>query len=376
MHAVAEALAAVDGHKLYLSTFPNLVRIFKEQLVEAKALETDTTRPGHYWQDITWWYEGLASQGAASAYYNFLQFEGERFSSGRPLGDYSQFANSSPEALEKLPFVRDYRRYTNGIPAEFHIDQPKMPQQFGIKVGDMRLTYTYATRYQRYITNLYNLGVLTELRKQDTPIVLEIGGGFGPVAEAVLRCLPGAKCVLIDIPAVLWMAANFLLIARPDLKQYIYDPADADAFSVAQGLAEADIVLLPHYKQDALAELPRIDLALNLYSFQEMSQENVESYADLIRSKLTGFFYSDNMPRHPHNYDLRNSIGMILRRRFHVFPDAEMDLKIERLRNYMWQAHAHLATAENYDIPTQGRLWGTHYSIGLSAMDLDLEELP
>lgn len=121
--------------------------------------------------------------------------------------------------------------------------------------------------------------------------VLEVGGGFGRLAEVLQRTYPGrVQHVLIDaVPSSLMYAEVYLKARFPHLS-VVY--AQSESFA---DVAEADIVILPSWRSDILPE-NLFDLCVNIESFQEMDRVHVAYYYDYFntRSKPDGLIYITN----------------------------------------------------------------------------------
>lgn len=103
--------------------------------------------------------------------------------------------------------------------------------------------------------------------------ILEIGGGYGRLAEAFLNVFgKGIKYVLVDsVPASLLYARDYLRRACPWARVGFYydgDPFDLEAF---------DCYIVPSWHFEAVNE-SEYDSCINIESFQEMGQDQVDTY--------------------------------------------------------------------------------------------------
>lgn len=302
--------------------------------------------PGHYWNKSKYWMEQLFRLGAEWARVHFRDHVRDGLSDGYP-GDYSEFANLTVDQIAQHPAVQNFERAIQGLPPKFVLEEPHFdnPKQWGFDWKGRRISFAIS-RLQRCISNLYRFGVFERIGAEGKPpVVLEIGAGYGLLAFSLLsRLPPGAKYIIIDIPQILSLSATGLAILRPDLRQsLVYKRCDLDA-----ELERADLIFLPHYLLDRLTNIPLLNLALNTMSFQEMAEENIDAYARFLERHLDGVLYSENMRRHPHNYDLKNKVATILGNHLSILPsdDCVYD-DLERRGNYMWQTYIHFATARD-----------------------------
>lgn len=121
--------------------------------------------------------------------------------------------------------------------------------------------------------------------------VLEIGGGYGALAEAMYRTYQGRiKYVLVDaVPKTIAYSYQYLSLRLPEAKigSYFHDPTF--------NLENYDIFIIPAWR---FADLNRAkyDIAINVHSFQEMNQTIVDQYMLLIDECLSpdGLVYFEN----------------------------------------------------------------------------------
>ena len=126
--------------------------------------------------------------------------------------------------------------------------------------------------------------------------IIEVGGGYGRLAEVCQHILPGKiKHFLIDsVPTSLSLAYEYLTIALPNHKigSYYENENLMDL--------DLDIYILPSWRCDLL---PReyFDLAINIQSMQEMDKHHINFYMDLFDKTLItdqGLIYLCNRRDH------------------------------------------------------------------------------
>lgn len=104
--------------------------------------------------------------------------------------------------------------------------------------------------------------------------VIEVGGGYGRLAEAMFNVYDGGQLqyVMIDaVPASLIFAYEYLTRARPDLRIGSFYRGDA------YDLERFDIYICPIWHFET-AGAGQFDLAINVQSMQEMDQHHVDYY--------------------------------------------------------------------------------------------------
>lgn len=148
----------------------------------------------------------------------------------------------------------------------------------GVALEDLADAQWRVTDLGSLIDYLLNFAFLDE----QTPRlrVLEIGGGFGRLAEFLaLVHAPGIQYVNVDaVPASLMYCHQYLKHRFPDKKVRLFSPempAD-DAF---------DFLIVPSWHLPALKHA-EFDLGVNIESMQEMNQGLVDFYLGLLDKKV------------------------------------------------------------------------------------------
>ncbi|MHA4868432.1 putative sugar O-methyltransferase [Duganella sp. PWIR1] len=112
--------------------------------------------------------------------------------------------------------------------------------------------------------------------------VIEVGGGYGRLAEAMFNVYDNGqlKFVMIDaVPASLIFAYEYLTRARPDLRIGSFYQGDA------YDLEQFDIYICPIWHFET-AGAGQFDLGINVQSMQEMDQHHVDYYLNWFDSVL------------------------------------------------------------------------------------------
>jgi hypothetical protein len=124
--------------------------------------------------------------------------------------------------------------------------------------------------------------------------ILEVGGGYGRLAEVFLNIYGKSriKYVLLDaVPASLMYSYLYLSRHFPDRRIGFYyndDPFDLD---------ECDCYIMPAWHFDASPQAASFDCCINVQSMQEMSQHHIDHYLSLFDQLLrqgSGIAYLSN----------------------------------------------------------------------------------
>jgi putative sugar O-methyltransferase len=131
-------------------------------------------------------------------------------------------------------------------------------------IMDLNLLYAFAASSARRVTR-----------------VLEVGGGYGRLAEAAFNIFGHSlKYVLVDaVPASLYYSRKYLSLACPDARiRSFYDEGGEDF-----DLENLDIAIIPSWHFERLNR-SSYDICVNIESMQEMNQGHVDYYLGLFQS--------------------------------------------------------------------------------------------
>jgi putative sugar O-methyltransferase len=171
----------------------------------------------------------------------------------------------------------DVKRYLNKI------EEPEEGNPITVPAGKHRASQDLANSVLEYYSMAEGVDFANCKR------VLEIGGGYGRDAFVVMKLNPRIQYTLVDIPPALWIAQRYLSSVFPECK--VFHVRDFHSYAeVADEMESASIVfLLPH--QLELLPDRRFDLSLNISSFGEMQQEQIETYLKVLERVTRGHFY-------------------------------------------------------------------------------------
>lgn len=117
--------------------------------------------------------------------------------------------------------------------------------------------------------------------KKSVTIALEVGGGYGRLAEAAFNIFGRSlKYVIVDaVPASLYYSRKYLSLACPDARiKSFYDEEGGDF-----DLENLDIAIIPSWHFERLNRF-NYDICMNIESMQEMNQGHVNYYLGLFES--------------------------------------------------------------------------------------------
>jgi len=131
-------------------------------------------------------------------------------------------------------------------------------------IMDLNLLYAFAASAKRSVT-----------------LALEVGGGYGRLAEAAFNIFGRSlKYVIVDaVPASLYYSRKYLSLACPDARiKSFYDEGGEDF-----DLENLDIAIIPSWHFERLNR-SNYDICINIESMQEMNQRHVDYYIGLFQS--------------------------------------------------------------------------------------------
>ena len=245
-----------------------------------------------------------------------------------PLTDLCKynFYGKNEEQLRNLSFVRKYLELTSNIPEKFHFSEPftdPISKHISAEV-DGKLLSRDGLGFQNTITNLYNLGVFSNLESKSGLVkIIEIGAGYGSLAYQIGSKLENKVCYfIIDLPEILLWSGAFLTVNTPLDEIYFYDPSNYSAENLGDMIGKYRYILLPHYRIDDLKNCSPFNLVINIVSFQEMRTDQVRNYMEFSKQNLDGYIYSDNQPKSPRNEEIEDDVEKELGEYFSLFPQS------------------------------------------------------
>lgn len=199
------------------------------------------------------------------------------------LANFREPGNANNRLAAWDPFDKSMRYFKFLF---FHQLQTKDAEFFSnyAKIGDTSLgnpvTLKAASGQEVNLDHFFAVEEFSFLR-ENMPLknvrhIIEIGAGFGRTAQALLRLVETLdKYTIIDIPEVLALSSQYL---ESVLDKESFQKLDfVNAFSLAK----------------SSASFPKVDLVINIDSFQEMPRETVKYYFDRV-IKDAAYFYSKN----------------------------------------------------------------------------------
>lgn len=206
---------------------------------------------------------------------------------------------------------------------------PEAPELggFGHEI-DGKLYNVDTLKYFEVLIAMRKAGVLGPLREQEErPIVLEVGSGWGGFPNVFKQLVPRSTYVIFDLPPLFLFSATYLKTRFPKAK-FVF-VGGADDINLEEQWADADFVFVPNTRFSQVVT-PRLDLALNMVSFQEMTTEQVDGYMAWAHRMGAQFLYSLNRERSRYNDELLG-VSRLLERYFWPHEIDVLDISYTKL---------------------------------------------
>jgi hypothetical protein len=139
-------------------------------------------------------------------------------------------------------------------------------------------------------------------------LVWEIGAGWGGFPYQFKSLCPNVTYVISDLPELYLFSATYLMTHFPDAKVRFW--GEEPTARILDNWRDYDFIFLP---DTALAEFrpERIDLTVNMVSFQEMTAAQVTGYVEHAHACGSPFLYSLNRERSSYNEEI-DSVSAII----------------------------------------------------------------
>lgn len=144
-------------------------------------------------------------------------------------------------------------------------------------------------------------GVLKDLRGGQRRLVWEIGAGWGGFAYQLKSVAPSVTIAITDFPELFLFSAVYLRVHFPEARCLFVD--ETSIADLGTRWPEVDFVFIPNGLAEAMRP-DRLDLTVNMVSFQEMTTAQVRAYVERAFDLRAPYLYSLNRDRSPYNPDL------------------------------------------------------------------------
>ena len=181
---------------------------------------------------------------------------------------------------------------------------------FGFEV-DGQLFNIDTLKFFEVLIALERGAVLPEFRTAaDRRLAWEIGAGWGGFAYQFKTVCPNATYAIVDFPELFLFSATYLMTAFPQAKVAFWGDQPVDQLWARW--SEYDFIFVPNTALAVFAP-PRLDLTVNMVSFQEMTGAQVAAYVGRAHELGCPFLYSLNRDKSAYNREIDSVSGIVSR---------------------------------------------------------------
>ena len=300
-----ESLAASPGYQAYLTARDAVLR-----MQSATAGE----RPSGYWSEELAGFEYMLD--ASPLLVDKLRHHTYHVT-GLKVYDYRTGKDEMhARVAEKLNMLREIGD------ASLLVPEARELGGFGFDI-DGELYNVDTLKFFEVMIALDRGAVLSRLREPGEPrLIWEIGAGWGGFARVWKTIVPNTTYLIVDLPELFLFSGTYLQTLFPQARIRYW--AGEDAESLFADWESADFIMVPAGALQA-ARPPRVDLTVNMVSFQEMTTEQVRGYVHHAHALGSPFLYSLNRDRSLYNTEL-SSVRELLSERYrgHEIPVLEL----------------------------------------------------
>lgn len=309
-----ERLAAKPGYRNYLATRERVLAM-REQ---PASLASDV--PSHYWEEELEGFEYLLD--ASPLLIDRLLHHSYHIT-GTRVYDY----RSEKDEQQKL-FAEKYAALAEIGDPRLFVPQTRELGGYGFDIAP-GLTNVDTLKFFEVLIGMDKAGFLPGPGgEEERRTVLEIGAGWGGFAHAYKTLFPNTTYAIIDLPEVMLFSGTYLQTLFPEAKCLFFDPA---APPPGGDWSEYDFVFFPHTALENFRP-DRLDLAVNMVSFQEMTDAQCRGYVEAVHALGCPRFYSLNRDRSPYNPQM-TSVSDIIGESYETSPIEILDVPYTKMLN-------------------------------------------
>lgn len=143
---------------------------------------------------------------------------------------------------------------------------------------------------------LKNLEIIYFLKKNtnfdEINSVIELGAGIVLLASCFLKMKKNVKYIIIDIPPTIFFSEYYL--KNLNYKVFGYrNIKNLTKINITEIFKNYDVICIPSWKIDLLSDY-KLDIFINIHSFQEMELDQSINYLNKIEKNISRYIYLKN----------------------------------------------------------------------------------
>jgi hypothetical protein len=257
-------------------------------------------RPSAYWEEELSTFEYMLD--ASPLVIDKLRHHTHWITGIRAYEYRSQRARAKAKLTEKLAALR------GAGPTELLVPEWRTLGGFGFEI-DGQLFNVDTLKFFEVMIALEKGAVLQEFRgNAERRLVWEIGAGWGGFPYQFKSLCPNVTYVVSDFPELFLYSATYLMSAFPGARVAFWGQEPIERLFARW--QEFDFIFLPH---TSLAEMKpeRLDLTINMVSFQEMTEAQVTAYVERAFALNCPFLYSLNREKSAYNPEIKSVSAVV-----------------------------------------------------------------
>lgn len=200
---------------------------------------------------------------------------------------------------------------------------------FGFEI-DGQLYNIDTLKFYETLIALDRAGVLDRFRRGiERALVWEIGAGWGGFAYQFKSLCPNICYLIMDFPEVFLFSTVYLKTTFPEARIRMY--GDVPHEKTLENWRNYDFIFVPNTFLDGMNP-DKIDLAINMVSFQEMTSDQIDKYVGKMSELRCPNLYSLNREKSPYNVQL-TSVSSIIAQYYEISEVKVLDVSYTQMLN-------------------------------------------
>ena len=274
-------------------------RVFE---MRARAAQMPEARPSEYWAEELTNFEYMLD--ASPLVIDKLRHHSHHLTG---LFAHSYRSHRNRQRVKFAEKLRELQRVGN---RELLVPERRILGGFGFEI-DGELFNIDTLKFFEVLIALDKGAVLQEFRgAADRRLVWEIGAGWGGFPYQFKTLCPNVTYVITDFPELFLFSATYLMTAFPGSRVAFW--GEEASGPVGANWREYDFIFMPNFALDELTP-ERLDLTINMVSFQEMTEAQVARYVGHAYALNCPFLYSLNRERSAYNPEIESVSEIVSR---------------------------------------------------------------